>query len=220
MITDVLNGLYFISGSEKLERMSKYVEHLGELKFGRIEFPVQLTDINKFEKLNQNILINVYGWDKGPYPLYVSEKEGRENIIDLLLLSDGEKIHYVWVKDLGTLVCRNNKTHHKQQVCRRCLHVFSRADLLEKHRPECLGIGDKAQRTEMPHPGKDTLTFANYANQMRVPYVIYADFETLNVKVDSPQSTTQKISDQPPCGFCYIHYSLVITYLVRANVRL
>ena len=68
--------------------------------------------------------------------------------------------------------------------CRRCLHVFSRADLLEAHRNDCIGIVEKPQRTVMPEAGKNILNFTSYHKQMRVPYVIFANFECLNIPVE------------------------------------
>ena len=42
------------------ERVSKYVDHVGELKFDGVEFPVELKDITKIEKMN-GLAINVFG---------------------------------------------------------------------------------------------------------------------------------------------------------------
>jgi hypothetical protein len=49
---------------------------------------------------------------------------------------------------------------------------------------------------------------------MRVPFVIYADFETFNVKIDTCQpndnrSYTQKIMKQVPSSFCFYAVSSV-----------
>lgn len=51
--------------------------------------------------------------------------------------------------------------------------------------------------------------FENYKNQLEIPYVIYADFEALNRKIDAcdgvpSKSSTTKTSIHEPCGFCYI----------------
>lgn len=39
---------------------------------------------------------------------------------------------------------------------------------------------------------------------MHAPYVIYADFETLNVKVNKKNKNTVQITDQPPSSYCYV----------------
>ena len=36
----------------------------------------------------------------------------------------------------------------------------------------------------MPKEGQNMLKFTNHHKQMRVPYIIYADFETLNIPLE------------------------------------
>ena len=38
--------------------------HLGKLSFTGIEFPVSLKDIDKFEKQNPEIKVNVFGYER------------------------------------------------------------------------------------------------------------------------------------------------------------
>jgi len=61
-----------------------------------IEFPVTLEHIDKFEKQNPTISVNVLGFENSIYPLRISEhvyKPDTKTII-LLLISDEEKQHY------------------------------------------------------------------------------------------------------------------------------
>ena len=89
---------------EKHERPSKYKEHLGKLNSTGIEFPVSLKDIDKLEKQNPEIGVNVFGYDKSVYILRIN-KTDPQNAIDLLLITDGkEKQHYCWMKNFSKLV--------------------------------------------------------------------------------------------------------------------
>ena len=59
----------------------------------------------------------------------------------------------------------------------------------------------------MPKPG-ETITFKNFNKLMRVPFVIYADFEAITEKIDSAtpnpeKSYTEKYKKHKPSGFCY-----------------
>ena len=59
----------------------------------------------------------------------------------------------------------------------------------------------------MPKPG-ETITFQNFKKSMRVPFVIYADFEAITEKIDSAtpnpeKSYTVKYKKHTPSGFCY-----------------
>ena len=69
-------------------------EFIKNLDYSEIEFPVAVKQYNKIEKQN-NININVFGYeDKQPYPIYVS-KEKFEHNMNILLITEGGKKHYV-----------------------------------------------------------------------------------------------------------------------------
>jgi len=44
-------------------------------------------------------------------------------------------------------------------------------------------VNGRPTRIEMPEEWKNTLSFQNHHKQMKVPYVIYADFEALVRKI-------------------------------------
>ena len=127
---------------EKHERPSKYKEHLGKLNFTGIEFPVSLKDIDKFEKNNPEIGVNVFGYDKSVHILRIN-KANPQNAIDLLLITNEEKQHYCWIKSFAKLV-RSQVTKHKCAIyfCKRCLNHFSTPEKLNNHSPKCNGNPD------------------------------------------------------------------------------
>ena len=47
--------------------------------------------------------------------------------------------------------------------CRRCLHNFSRANLLKAHENDFLGIGEKPQKIVIPEAGKNILILQVHA---------------------------------------------------------
>ena len=86
-----------------------YLEYKDKLNFEGINFPASFKDIDKFEKLNPKIAIWVYGWDEGVFPCRETKNNQCENIIDLMLLGDGEDSHYVWIKSMSRLLNKHNK---------------------------------------------------------------------------------------------------------------
>ena len=110
------------------ERPSKYKEPLGKLNFTGIEFPVSLKDIDKFEKNNPEIRVNVFGYDKSVHILRINKTDPK-NAIDLLFITNKEKQHYCWIKNFSRLL-RSQVTKHKCAVyfCKRCLNHFSTAE--------------------------------------------------------------------------------------------
>ena len=75
------------------------------LNMERIEYPVSLKDLGKFEKQNTTISITVFGYEReSVYPLRNSHCTDRENKIILLLIEkDGVK-YYCLVKDRSRLL--------------------------------------------------------------------------------------------------------------------
>lgn len=72
------------------------------INFSNLTFPLCINKIKEFEKNNQKISINVFGLENdhivGPYYFTQSEKPTH---INLLLLEDGERFHYVWIKNIS-----------------------------------------------------------------------------------------------------------------------
>ena len=207
----ILSALYPVAHGQHPDRPASYHTYRGELNFTGVSFPMKVSDVTKFERQNPGLSVNIFGWKNGLYPLYVSQKQVNKEI-DLLLLTapeEPQKTHYVWIKDLARMLFKNSKHKHRQHPCRRCLHVFSSEALLETHRNDCQGIGEKPQCTVMPKEGQNILKFTNHHKQMRAPYIIYADFEALNIPVEgcagNPQkSYTRQIAKQVPCSYCYV----------------
>jgi len=163
------------------QRPTKYDTNDG-LDFAGIDAPTPVSQIQTVERRN-DLEINVFGWDKGIVIHYISKQPGDMARINLLLLERAGKFHYTWVKNLDRLLYDQSKHRERKHFCERCLHGYSREDLLEAHIPECRGIGQTAVRVVMPEEGENTLTFQNYHRKLPAPFIIYADFEALTLKV-------------------------------------
>ncbi|EDO31141.1 predicted protein [Nematostella vectensis] len=189
------------------ERM---IENSEKFDWSGIEFPVSLKQIDKFEKQNP-YTVNVFGYETKVYPLRISEKDP-DNAINLLLISNDETNHYCWIKNMMRLVSTQiDKFHHTRFLCCRCLNSFRCKQSLEKH-SECCG-NHEAVRIEMPNIDKDGnlphIKFKKYNRKMRVPFVVYADFESFTENIDtcSPdgsKSFTKQYQKHKPSGFCYL----------------
>jgi Rho termination factor, N-terminal domain len=189
------------------ERITKQLrEQSKTLDWRGIEFPVAV-DANvyvKFEK-NNNVNINVFGYEEyvGVYPIYIS---AQFETVDLLLISDGDKKHYCWIKNLNKLMAnRTDKSHNSMHYCKRCLQGYSTVEALNNHDKYCSQHG--AQKIELPKPGSK-VKFQNYNRSMRVPFVVYADFESFIKPIDTCQPDpskpyTNKFQKHEPSSICY-----------------
>ena len=53
---------------ENAERLSKYVKNSMKFDWSGINFPASLRDVDKFERQNPSISINVFGYEREIYP--------------------------------------------------------------------------------------------------------------------------------------------------------
>ena len=165
----------------------------------QIEFPAPEKDFNKIEVKN-NTCINIFGYENGLiFPIYISDQKF-EDSIDLLLLIDDDKSHYVYIKDFDRFMFHKTKNKNKKWFCKSCLQCFSNENVLIKHKEDCLSINGK-QSVKLE---KGIIKFENYFKQIPVPFKIYADFECNLRGVESYEgSYTKKYQDHIPCSFAY-----------------
>ena len=94
------------------------------LGYDRVEFLVREKDISRIEKKN-NICINVFCYEiKLTFPIYISNQKF-ENSMNLLLVTDGDKSHYVCIKDFDRFMFHKTKNKNKKYFCKRFLQRFS-----------------------------------------------------------------------------------------------
>ena len=195
------------------QRPSKYPKNDG-INYAGIDFPTPVKQIDKLEKQNGKLAINVFGWENGTVIVHrISSKEKSVKRINLMLIESKDIQHYCWVKRESALLfdkVRNNKTFY----CMWCLTRFTRAHTLVEHEKYCNGVNGRPTKIDMPEEGENILAFQNYQKQMKAPYVIYADFEALVKKIQGceryPESEkkcksyTEKTEWHEACGYSYI----------------
>ena len=108
--------------------------------------------------------------------------------MDLLLVIDENKSHYVYIKDFDRFMFHKTKNKNKKYFCKSCLQCFSSKNVLTEHKKVCLSInGAQSVRLE-----KGTIEFKNYFKQIPVPFKIYADFECNLKSVESYEGSYSK----------------------------
>ena len=124
----------YITNPEKVIQENK--EPVSDLNYNGIEFPVQEKDFSKIEKMN-NICINLFCYANGlTFPIYVSDQKF-EDSMDLLLLIDSDKLHYVYIKDFERFMFNKTKNKNKKYFCKSCLPCFSSKNVLTEHKEDC-----------------------------------------------------------------------------------
>lgn len=171
------------------DRISSYPRFQDVLNVNDLSFPITFSDIAVFEKNNPFLNIFVYGLKNEKTvvgPLYQS-KNNKSKSIHLLLLENNTTSHYCLIKDLPRLVRNQMTKHHgKLYFCETCLLFFPTHNQIDSHL--CGGIA-----TVLPEKGS-FLQFKNYERKQDIPFVIYADFETLLEPISGHEYNTANTS--------------------------
>ena len=229
------------SNCDRITKTSK--TNAEKFNWDGIKFPVKLSQIRLFEKNNPGYVVNVLGYseDDGIYPVRISKQyveaqgETLKTVINLMLLSDerggdtprGRAVvdrnendeqthqHYTLIKNMSRLVgMQTNKHNGKTHIFLNCFNTFSLEKSFKEHTEVCLS--NEAVKIEMPKKGS-CIEFDKHAKKLKVPFVIYADFESYTERItedvpegrdrvvgaDDTQSYTKKYQKHTPSGFCY-----------------
>ena len=76
------------------------------------------------------------------YLVYVSN-EKLENCVDLFLIIDENKPHYVYIKKKLKFICNKTKNKNKKHLSKYCLQCFSSQRVLIEHKEPCFKINGK-----------------------------------------------------------------------------
>ena len=89
-------------------RVYHYKEYLNTLNYDGIVMPMSVGDIDRFEKINPDLAINVYSYEKGlVYPRRISDRR-KEKLINLIMFDNlNGGYHYI----LEVVVMVRNSAH-------------------------------------------------------------------------------------------------------------
>ena len=110
-----------------------------DFNYGRIEFPVREKSSSKLEKKN-SIYINVFCYENIlSFLIYISDQKF-ENSMDLLLIINENKSHYICIKHFDRFMFRKAKNKNKNHFFKSCLQCFSTKNVLTELEGICLII--------------------------------------------------------------------------------
>ena len=184
-----------------LQRISKLTRFQSDFNWSGIRFLVSIKDIKKFEIKNQ-ISINLLAIEDRQ--IYICRKGGNyERVINLMLITESNRKHYVAIKSLSRLLQSQNTKHKgKEYFSMNCLQRFWE----EKSRNEHIGYckDKESVRIEMPHKAP-IVEYSDGQFQFKVPFIMYTDFESILELISGPGNdprilTTRDINVHIPSG--------------------
>ena len=128
----------------------------------------------------------------------------REKQVILLMISNGEKWHYLTVKNLSGLLRGIASNHEGDFYCLNCFCAYSTKNKPAKHKKIC--ENHNCCHVEMPTKDNNIIKYNQGEKSIKMPFSIYADLECLLEKMSTCQnnpnkSSTTKINKHTPSGY-------------------
>ena len=189
------------------QRISKIKPFIDQYNWKDIDFPATSKDWKKIE-LNNEIALSILYVSDNTRKIHVAYKSKHnlthENQIILLMITDGEKWHYLTVKNLSGLPRGITSNHAGDFYCLNCICAYSTKDKFEAHKKMC--ENHDYCHVEMPTKDNNTIKYNQGEKSMKLPFTIYADLECLLEKMSTCQnnpneSSTTKINKYTPSGY-------------------
>ena len=144
-------------------RVTKYIPYENTLNMVRIEYPVKLQQISKFEQQNADVSVNVFGYKENKvFPTRITESKERRHHANLLIINNNDTHHYILIKDLSHLLSLQYKSYNRiLYFCPYCLHGCSSQSILDNHQEKFKVYG--AQKVILPKKnGKSDKVYCYY----------------------------------------------------------
>ena len=181
------------------ERVFKLKRFEKDFDWSGIKFLVSVKDIKGFETKNR-ISINLLATEGKE--IYICRKGGNyERVINLMIIDN----HYIAIKSLSRLLSSENSKHKgKEYFCINCLQGFHQKIPRDEHMRYCLD--NESVKVEIPHK-KPIVEFCDGQYQFKVPFIMYADFESLLEPIQEPSKNpsgpwTTVTNNHIPSGWC------------------
>ena len=127
-----------------------------------------------------------------------------EKQVILLMITDGEKWHYIAVTRLSGLLRGVTGNHNGDFYCLNCFHAYTTKNKLETHKRIC--ENHDYCHVEMPKEHNKIKKYNQGEKSIRSPFIIYADLECLLEKINTcysnlEKSLTTEINKHIPSGY-------------------
>ena len=182
-------------------------------------FQYAVTVALNHDKINKNPqrvskikpLIDQYSWNDIDFPsialniLYVPHKTGklhlaykskynltREKQVILLMITDGEKWHYIAVKRLSGLLRGVTGNNYSDFYCLNCFHTYRTENKLEKRKKICENYD--YCHVEMSNEDNKIIKYNQAEKSIKSPFIIYADLECLLEKIGTCYNNPEESS--------------------------
>ena len=126
------------------------------------------------------------------------------------MITDGEKWHYLAVKNLSALFRRITSKHDGDFYFLNCFQSYTPENKLKKHKKVC--ENHDYYYVEMPEQYNTTLKYNEGEKSIKSTFIIYADLECLPEK-----PSTTKVNKHAPSGYSLFTLFLHCLFIVYCS---
>ena len=159
------------------QRISKIKPFINQYNWKDIDFPPTNKDWKKFE-LNNEVALNILYIPHNTRKIQVAYKSKNNLTCDkqviLLMITNGEKWHYLTVKNLPGLLTGITSTHKEDFYCLNCFHYYRTRNKLESHKKICENH-DYCNK-DMPTKNNNIIKYNQGEKSVKLPFFIYSDY--------------------------------------------
>ena len=177
------------------QRISKIKPVINHYDCKEIDFFTSSNSWKRFESNNKLIALNIfyvpYNTKEIRHAYKSKHNLKRENQGILLMITGGEKWHYLAVKSLSALLRGIASNNSGDFYCLKCFHSYITKNRLEKHK----NVYENHDYCciEMPEEDNKILKYNQGGKSMRALYVIYADLEYLLKNMNTCHNNHQQL---------------------------
>ena len=114
------------SHPERINKQDKKIA--ANLNYSDIAFPLELMITTKLK-----IDFKCFGYENKIHSLYISKKSYNQ-MLNLLLITEKDKSHYVLIKYFNRLMFSRTKHKDRKHYCMSCLKSFTTEEILSNHK--------------------------------------------------------------------------------------
>ena len=202
----------------------KYKKFIKCFDTTNISFPISISGIKKFLKLNKkfDLKINILYRDVEDriFPIEFGLGKG-EKVVNLLMVETKTSNHFLLIENANMYLRKLYKgqgkpSYKKSFFCLHCLNPFTRQDILDKHSELCSLNKVKVETVPEKDSKNEKIKFRNYEKQHKLEYTAYLDFECClpdcdtfcdicqRLKCKCDASFTDILNKQVPIAFSFL----------------
>ena len=163
------------------ERISKIKLYIIKYNWEGIEFPAGSKDWEKFEQNNKTVDLNILFVPHNTETMRVAYRSEynhkRKNQVNLLMITDGAKWHYLAITNLSALLEGKSSNHHGDFYCLSCFNSYSSKKKLKEHEEICNNHNRCC--TKMSKWFEKILKYNPAEKSFKEPFPLYLDLECL-----------------------------------------